>query len=271
MHPEKEKKRIHRCAFPLITHGISDRGLVRRNNQDVFLTLKDYAFFALADGMGGHKAGEVAAKVAVDFVSASIAELFQNVEKEWSVFDLSYFNKLSIENANSRVHYMGQKQRECAGMGTTLCTLLFYERSLIYSHVGDSRIYRFREGSLTPLTLDHSLANQIVKTKRLSKEKLRTHPSKNVLTRAVGPRTEVEVDIHIAPVNEHDVYLMCSDGLTNHVSDEEISTILKKSAPIKEKTEQLIERAKEEGGRDNVTVVLIQTQEPHEQQGHLSR
>ena len=250
---------MNRYAFPLSCYGLTDVGHVRTNNEDVFLNLHEYGFFALADGMGGHNAGEVAAKEAVRFVCASIEELFVSAEQEWNIFDLSSFNKLCIENANSWVHHLGKKKRDYSGMGTTLCTLLFHEHSLIYGHVGDSRIYRFREGFLDQLTLDHSLTNQMIEKGQVSKEKSRTLPYNNILTRAIGTQMDVEAEIHIAPVSPHDIYLMCSDGLTDQVSDEEITKILKNSKDIKRATTQLVERAKEQGGLDNVTVVIVKT------------
>lgn len=250
---------MNRYAFPLTYFGLTDVGHVRKNNEDVFLNLEEYGFFALADGMGGHNAGEIAAKEAVRFVSTSIEELFASSERDWNIFDLSSFNKLCIENANSWVHHLGKKKKNYAGMGTTLCTLLFHERSLIYGHVGDSRIYRFREGILEQLTDDHSLTNQLVEKGQVSKEKSLELPYKNILTRAIGTQMDVEAEIHIAPVNPHDIYLMCSDGLTDQVSDAEISNILKNAKDIRSATSALVERAKEQGGLDNVTVVLVET------------
>jgi protein phosphatase len=252
---------MNRCTFPLSYYGLTDVGHVRKNNEDVFLSLHEYGFFALADGMGGHNAGEVAAEEAVRFVGASIEELFVSNEREWNIFDLSSFNKLCIENANSWVHHLGQKKKGHSGMGTTLCTLLFHERSLIYGHVGDSRIYRFRAGLLEQLTLDHSLTNQLIETGQVSKEKSQDLPYKNILTRAIGTQMDVEAEIHIAPVSPHDIYLMCSDGLTDQVSDDEITEILKAAGNIESATTRLVEKAKERGGLDNVTVVIVKTDE----------
>ena len=163
---------MSRYAFPLSYFGLSDIGHIRKNNEDVFLNLHEYGFFALADGMGGHNAGEVAAKEAVRFVSASIEELFASSEENWNLFDLSSFNKLCIENANSWVYHLGKRKKSRAGMGTTLCTLLFHERSIIYGHVGDSRIYRFREEILKQLTHDHSLTNQMLEKRADFKRKI---------------------------------------------------------------------------------------------------
>lgn len=253
---------MNHFVFPLISCGMTDIGLVRSNNEDVFFSLKEHGFFALADGMGGHNAGEVAAKEAVQFVTTSIKELFVSKEKEWDIFDLSKFNKLCIENANSWVHHLGKKKKDYAGMGTTLCTLLFHEKSLIYGHVGDSRIYRFRDRVLDQLTLDHSLTNQMIEMGKVSKEKSKHLPYKNILTRAIGTQGEIEAEIHVAPVMANDIYLMCSDGLTDRVTDQEITDILKNTKDIKEGAAVLIDRAKEQGGQDNVTVILVKTQAP---------
>ncbi len=252
---------MNRCAFSLTAYGMSDVGLVRKNNEDIFLNMEKYAFFALADGMGGHNAGEIAAKEAVRFVSASIEELFVSSEREWNVFDLYSFSELCIKNANSWVHHLGTKKKNYQGMGTTLCTLLFHERSLIYGHVGDSRVYRLRDDILEQLTLDHSLTNEMIAQGQVSKEESEKLPYKNVLTRAIGTQNEVEAEIHIAPVIANDIYLVCSDGLTDQVSDQEIAEILYDAKDIKSATTQLVERAKEEGGHDNVTVMTIKADE----------
>ena len=252
---------MNSCSFKLSSSSLSDVGLVRKNNEDVLLMLKEQGFFALADGMGGHKAGEVAAKEAVRFVSASIEELFFSSEKSWNIFELSSFNRLCIENANSWVHHLGKKKQAYQGMGTTLCTLLFHERSLIYGHVGDSRIYRFREGGLKQLTEDHSLKNQMIAKGQIEKSHSKGYPYNNVLTRAIGTQNEVDVEIHIAPVTPDDIYLMCTDGLTDQVSDDEIESIIKQSPDLKTASTTLIEKANGKGGHDNVTVLMVKAEE----------
>lgn len=264
----RKSRNVTPCAFPLSSFGLSDVGLVRTNNEDVFLSMQELGFFALADGMGGHNAGEVAAQEAVRFVSASIEELFASTEKEWNIFDLSNFSKLCIENANSWVHHLGRKKKNLSGMGTTLCTLLFHEKSLIYGHVGDSRIYRLRDGVLEQLTLDHSLASQLAKQGQLSKEKLQSLPYNNILTRAIGTQTDIEPEIHIAPVIANDIYLTCSDGLTDLVPDEKIGEILKSCENIQVAAKTLIKTANDYGGQDNVTALLVKTEDSRE---NLSR
>jgi PPM family protein phosphatase len=252
---------MNSCSFKLSSTGLSDVGLVRTNNEDVLLMLEEQGFFALADGMGGHKAGEVAAKEAVRFVSASIEEFFISSEKNWNIFELSSFNRLCIENANSWVHHLGKKKQAFQGMGTTLCTLLFHERSLIYGHVGDSRIYRFRKGILEQLTEDHSLKNQMIAKGKIEKSLSEGYPYNNVLTRAIGTQNDVDVEIHIAPVTPDDIYLMCTDGLTDQVSDREIEKTINESPDLKAASASLIKMANGKGGQDNVTVVMVKAEE----------
>ena len=252
---------MNHFPFKLTSFGLSDIGPVRSNNEDVWSFLKESGFFALADGMGGHNAGEIAAQEAVRFVCSSVEELFVSSEKEWNLFDLCSFTKLCMENANSWVHHLGQKKKECQGMGTTLCVLLFHERSLIHGHVGDSRIYRFRKEHLDQLTVDHSLKNELISQGKLRESTNKPFPYKNVLTRAIGTHGEVEAEIHIAHIIPGDLYLMCSDGLTDYVSDKEISSVLQRTKDPKEITTTLINSAKKNGGSDNITIVSIQVNE----------
>lgn len=211
--------------------------------------------------MGGHNAGEIAAEEAVRFMCTSIEEIFANENESWDIFELYRLNKLIMENANSWVHRLSRKKKEYSGMGTTLCSLLFHEKSLIYAHIGDSRIYRLRDKSLEQITHDHSLKNKMIADGRYSKTNKSPFPYKNILTRAIGTHREVEAEIHIAPVMIDDVYLMCSDGLSDYVSDEEIASILEEAITPEQATINLIERAKRSGGNDNITVVITQVKE----------
>ncbi len=252
---------MNQLPFNLISYGLSDIGLVRSNNEDVWSFLEENRFFALADGMGGHNAGEIAAKETVLFVCSFIQELFVTNKKKWTVFDLCSFTKLCIENANYWIYQMGKQNKEYRGMGTTLCTLLFHERSLIYSHVGDSRIYRFRKHRLDQLTIDHSLKNKLLSEGKFHRSSKYPVNYKNILTRAIGTHGQVKAEIHIAPVNPDDLYLMCSDGLTDCVSDREIFSILEQTKDPKKATKMLIDTAKEKGGIDNITIVSVHVDE----------
>lgn len=227
------------------SYGISDIGLSRSNNEDVWAELPQYNFYVLADGMGGHRAGEVAAKEAVMQICDSIDALFSGEEKI-SLEKATAGLKKAFFEANRWVLTLSQNHPELSGMGTTLCCLLLLDHTLIYGHVGDSRIYRFRE-KLTCLTQDHS--------------QRQSSTYKTMLTRAVGTTSSVEPDIHTTKIQQGDIYFACSDGLTDYVSEPEIENILKKAASIKEACFELVEAAKTAGGNDNITLVVIRSYE----------
>jgi PPM family protein phosphatase len=239
--------------YTVESFGISDLGLVRGNNEDVFHEIPLYRFFVLADGMGGHNAGEIAAKEVVHHLSSSICQFFSS--KEESPFSLedfpSHLHK-SIIKANLWVHQLSEQKEELCGMGTTLCCLILHKESLVYAHVGDSRIYRFRD-KLEQLTEDHSLLSS---SKRRSIP-LEPPPSKNIITRAIGTSPIVEPEVSISNLMPDDVYFLCSDGLTDVVSDSELSEILMDCSCIKTASQRMIETAKRKGGGDNITVLMI--------------
>jgi len=243
--------------FCLRAFGCSDIGLVRTNNEDIWDIIKKYAFFILADGMGGHRAGEIAAKEAVRSVCRSIHKLF-SATTEKDLVDLSFHCKSSIENANSWVHFLGRERRECSGMGTTLCTLLFHKGFVICGHVGDSRVYRYRQGCLKQLTLDHSLINPLRYGGGVYLPPTHRCLCRKVLTRAVGTYERVRPDMRITSVNLHDVYLVCTDGLTDCVTDQQIMQVLQQHLSPEETTQLLIKLAKQRGGNDNITIITIQ-------------
>jgi protein phosphatase len=239
----------------------SDVGLVRRNNEDVFALLPEEKFFILADGMGGHQGGEVAAQKAVDYMCGAIKTLLHLKEEKLHVEDISSKIQLFIESANYWVNYLGSKNPELKGMGTTLCSLLFHEKRVIFSHVGDSRIYLLREKSLKPLTVDHCVHSDPL-CKRSVKEIYDqvSYYSKKVLTRVVGSSREVLPDISHEEIRLGDVYLLCSDGLSDLLSDEEIKMIIEEDKSLSEKGNLLIEKAKSRGGHDNITLVLVEVE-----------
>lgn len=234
-------------CYTIESFGISDLGLKRSNNEDVFHELPSLRFFVLADGMGGHNAGEVAAREVVYHLSTSIHQLFSSSEEtKNSLEHLPNHLHKAIQNANLWVHELSEQKAEFCGMGTTLCCLLLHQNSLVYAHVGDSRIYRFRT-FLEQLTEDHSLI----------KKQENSANGKNIITRAIGTTPHVSPDISIAPVEPNDIYFLCSDGLTDFVSDEELSLILQEHSCIKTASKKMIEAAKNKGGCDNITVLMI--------------
>ncbi len=235
-------------SYDIESFGISDLGLARENNEDVFHEIPIHRFFVLADGMGGHNAGEIAAKEAVHHLSTSICQRFSSEDKTADSPSLPEFLRKAILNANSWVHQLSEQKKEFYGMGTTLCCLLLHQEALIYAHVGDSRIYRFREG-LSKITQDHSPSEDT---------KNATHQiGKHIITRAIGTNPLVEPEINTTSVLPGDIYFLCSDGLTDYVSDEEISTILNKHTCIKSASTHMIEHAKAKGGGDNITILMI--------------
>ncbi|PCI92520.1 serine/threonine protein phosphatase [Candidatus Aerophobetes bacterium] len=249
------------CQFILKSFGHSDVGLVRNNNEDVFLQVSRHNFFALADGMGGHKAGEVAAQETVVYLSSCIEKMFK-FHKESSLDVVQIKDNLShyIEHSNTRIYQLGKENDSYKGMGTTLCSLLFYRNRLIRAHVGDSRIYLYRNNTLTQLTYDHTLYNKLIMQGKLEEAIEKGIRYKNVLTRAIGAYKSLTPEISLSVVEPEDLYLMCSDGLSDYVTDEEISCILDAETTLKEKGLELIARAKSKKSSDNITVLLTQVE-----------
>ena len=224
----------------------TDIGLVRGNNEDAFEFLPQQRFFALADGMGGHQAGEVASSEAVTFMCASIEELFISLNENEAIHKVSSSLEEYIKNTNTWIHCLSKKRKSFQGMGTTLSTALFYDSQMIIGHVGDSRIYLLRDGNLTQLTKDHSIG-------------------RHTLTQAIGTSLQITPQIEVVPVKPGDVYLMCSDGLPDLLSDEEIKKRIN-PLDIRSSTDHLIDGAKAAGGYDNITVVLLKVEDLSRQQ-----
>lgn len=238
--------------FNIESYGISDIGLVRPNNEDEWAVV-DARFFALADGMGGHKAGEVAAKIAIITLCQAI-----NHKNKSSIPEEIEHLKKAIANANSCVNDLAKENEDLKGMGTTLCCLLLHEDTLIYAHVGDSRIYRFRK-ELAQLTQDHSLRYELIAKGQLDEDQ--AFPFKNVITRAVGTASAVTPEVGTTTIQEGDIYFLCSDGLSDYVKNREITDILERSKTVKEACHSLVDAAKANGGNDNITVVMIKAHE----------
>jgi protein phosphatase len=237
----------------LETYGVSDVGLVRQNNEDVWSEVPEANFFALADGMGGHRAGEVAARLAVMSVCKAIEERPDPRSSE----DVKQALTEAIVNANRVVYSMGSQNEKLGGMGTTLCCLMLYKETAVYAHVGDSRIYRFRNKKLEQLTQDHSLRSELILKGELDEKSAAVFPFRNIITRAIGTTTCVEPETATAPLLPNDLYFLCSDGLTDAVTHEEILQVLESTLSVKEAAHKLTALAKTNGGSDNITIVLI--------------
>lgn len=231
------------------TFGISDIGCVRQNNEDVWATVLEKQFFALADGMGGRKAGEVAAQLTIENLCQIIeASPLQNIP------DLL---EEAIGKTNSLVYTLSKEKEEWQGMGTTLCCCLFLKDTFYYAHVGDSRIYCYRNKHLERLTIDHSLRAELIARGELSESASISFPYKNIVTRAIGTSVSVEPTIGSRQILSGDIYFLCTDGLTDYLTDAEIIEEFTPSRSLQEIGTALVERAKAQGSSDNISIVLI--------------
>ena len=242
--------------------GETNVGMKRTHNEDNFSILEGSGLYIVADGMGGHASGEVASKMAVDAMKEFFAATSNDPERTWPYkMDRSKGyeeNRLitGIKLANLRIYESAQRESRQRGMGTTIVTIFAVEDGVYIAHVGDSRVYRVRDGKLEQLTEDHSLLNDYIKMKRLTAEEIANFPHKNVIVRALGMKDTVKVDTRFEQPKADDTYLLCSDGLSGPVSDEDILDITTGSPDLKSAAARLIERANANGGPDNITVVL---------------
>lgn len=234
-----------------IYSGKTDVGLRRQNNEDVFLVSPEFDFCLAADGMGGAAAGEVASQIfaqtAFDIFSAtanrSVKDALSRVEEAYNT-------------ANQKIleHVIAHPDHK--GMGCTAELLAFFEENFILGHIGDSRTYRLRSGELEQLTEDHTLVQKQLQEGLISEDEIRCHPMRHVIFRAVGINEEMAIDLLKGQTQPADLFMLCSDGLTDMLEDKQIQEILCADTNIKDKTENLIESAKAAGGLDNITVVL---------------
>lgn len=234
----------------------SDIGKARDTNEDFYYISQDediLKLYILADGMGGYNGGEIASRIATIAVKGYIESNFTQIEhtKE-NILDLI---KNSIEYANMVVYEKAKENKDLINMGTTLEVCLIYNNKAFIGHVGDSRIYRIRKGIIRKLTEDHSYVQELVNDGTITKEEAKNHPKKNMLMKALGCTPFVEPDITIKGFLKDDIIVICSDGLTNMVSDEEIYNTVTEN--INDSSNTLINRANELGGYDNITVIII--------------
>lgn len=243
----------------IASYGLSDTGLVRKNNEDVWGSLPQYHLYLLADGMGGHQAGEVAARETSLFILTFLRQAFEKEKVElMSVEEVQELMRLAFIEANHFVFQLSQTHELLRGMGTTLVCVYFHEDSCIVGHVGDSRVYRSRAGQIEQLTADHSLERQLSNSGKKSAWQTDDTNIKNIITRAIGTEPFVEPSVEITKVQEHDLYLLCSDGLTDLVVDDAINAVLIAPLTVEEKVRSLISSAKRKGGHDNITAVCIE-------------
>lgn len=241
--------------------GLSDVGLVRQVNEDVWAEIPELCLYVLADGMGGHRAGEVAASQAVSTFCEKMRKFFAEAPPNVSLGQMRREVEHAIGLVNSHVYNMGLENRDLRGMGTTLCCLHFHYEGLIHAHVGDSRIYRLRSKSLHQLTKDHSLLRELVDIGEINEQQAHEFLYKHIITKAVGTEEVVDPSVHVSDVEKNDVYLICSDGLSDLMPANLIESILVNASTVEEAAENLVACAKEKGGHDNITVVVIAVEE----------
>jgi protein phosphatase len=236
-----------------IEYGVlSDQGMVRASNEDSYIADCGSRIFLVADGMGGHAAGEIASGIA----ASTVQEVFS--AKAPDMADIKDRLHFAVQQANTRVYETQQTESEYRGMGTTLTVLAFEDNRYCLAHVGDSRAYLFRNNNLTQLTRDHSLVWPLFENGIISKDEIARQPQKHLITRSIGTHAEVEVDLQENTAMEGDIFLLCSDGLTDVLTDDAIQQILEKAGKKpKQISQALIQAANMGGGPDNITAVVV--------------
>jgi len=242
--------------------GVSDVGRVREHNEDTIGVDADIGLLVLADGMGGYNAGEVASGIAVKTIMSLVKEAMErqdmlSSDTESGLSRSSIVLRDAILRANKIIYQTAKTQPQCEGMGTTVVAALFFDNRITIAHVGDSRLYRHRSDKFEQVTMDHSLLQELVDRGFYSAEEAQRAANKNYVTRALGVEPNVEVEIQEVPVQKGDVYALCSDGLSDMVEDEDIHlTINTFGDNLDTVAKQLIQLANDNGGRDNVSVVM---------------
>ena len=249
----------------------TDPGLARENNEDAVSFDSASRLCILADGMGGYNAGEIASGMAVAFIKSEMGRWLLQAGKHANGKEVRRGLEICVENANHSIFNAANANPPYAGMGTTLVVGVFQQDRLILGHIGDSRCYRLRGGEFLQITKDHSLLQEQLDAGLITPEQALTSTNKNLVTRALGVEDTVMLEVHEHRVESGDIYLMCSDGLSDMVSDAGIASIVAGGDLLGQKARQLIVAANEGGGRDNISVLLAQAEEALVKRGLLAR
>jgi len=251
----------------LTSAGRTHVGMKRAHNEDSLRLFREENLFIVADGMGRHASGEVASQMSVE----TLAEFFRATSEDDEITWPYKMDKgrryeenrvvTGIKLSNRRIHEAAARDAKLKGMGTTIVVTFFVQGVCYIGHVGDSRVYRFRSGQLIQLTEDHSLLNDYIKMRQLTPEEIEAFPHKNVIVRALGMKDSVQVDVMHEGAQPGDVYLLCSDGLSGMISDEQMAELLRGSDDLDRCCEALIDKANEAGGTDNITVILVRIED----------
>ena len=249
----------------------TDQGLVRKNNEDAVAFDPKTGLCLLADGMGGYSAGEVASSMAVAFLHQALSQWLSRSGNQTSGRELRRTMEVCVNQVNHSILSAASSNPDQAGMGTTLVAGVFLQARLVLGHIGDSRCYRLRARALEQITKDHSLRQEQVDAGLMTAEQALTSPHRNLITRALGVEDAVLVEINEHRVEPGDLYLMCSDGLSDMVLDPVIEAILNAPGTLRQKASTLIRVANDSGGWDNITVLLVQAAQDESRRGLLSR
>jgi protein phosphatase len=249
----------------------TDPGLTRNNNEDALAFDAATGLCILADGMGGYNAGEIASAMAVVFIKSEMSHWLSHAGRQAKAREVRRALEVCVDNANHSIFNAAHSNAEFAGMGTTLVVGVFQDGRLLLGHVGDSRCYRLRGQAFQQITKDHSLIQEQLDAGLITPEQAFTSPNRNLVTRALGIEDMTLVEVNEHRVEADDLYLMCSDGLSDMVTDEGIAEIVRGGGTLVHKARQLIDAANEAGGRDNISVLLAHAKEDPSRRGLLSR
>ena len=249
----------------------TDPGRARENNEDSVAHDPATHLGVLADGMGGYNAGEVASGMATAFIKSEMVRWLSEAGKQANIRDIRRALEICVYNANRSVFNAASANAHYAGMGTTLVVAVFQDAKVLLGHIGDSRCYRMRGGEMVQITKDHSLLQEQIDAGLLTVEQAATSSHKNLVTRALGVEDAVMLELNEHAVESGDLYLMCSDGLSDMANDAEIETVLGSQTSMAQKADRLIALANELGGRDNISVLLVQAGSADKRRGLISR
>ena len=249
----------------------TDPGLARHNNEDAVAFDVQTGLCILADGMGGYNAGEIASGMACAFIKSEMSRWLSQAGLHANGKEVKRAMEICVQNANHSIFNAASSNLQYTGMGTTLVVGVFQGRRLLLGHIGDSRCYRLRSGELQQITKDHSLLQEQIEAGLITREQALTAANKNLVTRALGVEDSVVLDVTEHRVQAGDIYLLCSDGLSDMVRDQPIADIMTGAASLEQKATRLIAAANAGGGRDNISVVLAHAKEASVRRGFLSR
>ncbi|NEW62178.1 Stp1/IreP family PP2C-type Ser/Thr phosphatase [Granulicatella sp. zg-ZJ] len=243
----------------------TDVGMKRVINEDavdVFQNKDGLYLCVLCDGVGGHQSGEVASKTALTYMG----DMWKQ-EKDITMDTISHWLTSRIEEVNELIFNQANRFSDLKGMSTTIVCAIMIDDKLITAHVGDSRVYVYRHGAIKQVTYDHTLVNDLLALGGLNEEEAKNHPMKHVITRAVGNKKTVQIDVTTVTLIDNDGILICSDGLTDMLSDEEIASSFKEYPAVDDRVKGLIQKANVAGGRDNISVLIMKYEEQNERRG----